>query len=44
MTTDEARDAIANTRPCRETMEPLVYGRALRAADRGEPGRIPIWG
>jgi len=43
MTTDEARDIIGNTRPCRDIMDPVVYDRAMRAANHEEPDRVPIW-
>ncbi|MCE5239198.1 hypothetical protein LLH23_12005, partial [bacterium] len=43
MTTDEARAIITAARPCREVMDPVVYDRALRAANHEEPDRAPIW-
>lgn len=43
MTIDEARAIIAAARPCREVMDPVVYDRAMRAANHEEPDRVPIW-
>ncbi len=43
MTADEARAIIDAARPCREVMDPVVYDRALRAANHEEPDRVPIW-
>jgi uroporphyrinogen decarboxylase len=43
MTIAEARDLLATARPCRDLMDPVVYDRALRAANHEEPDRVPIW-
>jgi len=43
MTTDEARAIITAAKPCREIMDPVVYDRAIRAANHEEPDRVPIW-
>jgi len=43
MTTDEARDIITNAKPCRGIMDPVVWDRAIRAANHEEPDRVPLW-
>lgn len=43
MTIDEAREIIAKVRSCCQVMDPVVYERAMRAANHEEPDRVPIW-
>lgn len=43
MTTEEARQVIAEARPVREIMDPLVYDRCMKAANHEEGDRVPMW-
>lgn len=43
MTTEEARQIIAEARPVREIMDPLVYDRCMKAANHEEGDRVPMW-